>query len=74
MLTTDVSVVSIFLILTESINFGADSISATSGFHSPTMHVFMSGRIRQLGLAPSLGLGTSQVFFILRCKWLSPAG
>ncbi|HVJ49697.1 hypothetical protein, partial [Desulfitobacterium sp.] len=46
----------------ESINFGADSISATSGFHSPTMQVVKSGRIRQLGLPPSLGLGASQVF------------
>ncbi|HVJ49378.1 hypothetical protein, partial [Desulfitobacterium sp.] len=52
----------------ESINFGADSISATSGFHSPTMQVVKSGRIRQLGLPPSLGLGASQVFFIAEAR------
>jgi len=32
------------------------------------MQVVKSGRIRQLGLPPSLGLGVSQVFFIAEAR------
>ena len=71
---TEKNEVTCFSILTESISLGADNISAASGFHSPTMQVFKSGRISATRASAFALLGTSQVFFILRCKWLSPAG